>query len=115
MTVSKTFRTIAIGCVCIALMAGTVSLVFRTITRKHTEMCVDNLRAISGVKMAWADQNRKMQTDTPSWSDLRPFFENRSEMCRQGAELHCPSGGIYTIGRVQDPPLCGISKHNEWF
>ncbi len=76
--------------------------------------CYNNLRLIDACKQKWAlDHNR---TNGPvSWGDLMPymtnFISNYASVWKSG-RLHCPSGGTYTIGRIEEMPTCTIPKHS---
>jgi hypothetical protein len=71
------------------------------------EGCKVNLRMIADAKELWASSNQKTENDTPTWDDLRPYM--------RGAKPQCPGGGVYTIGRVGEPPSCSIPEHTEHF
>jgi hypothetical protein len=66
--------------------------------------CVSNLRIIQGATEQWALENHKTSNDAPTVEDIRPY------MGRGGAgEIPvCPQGGIYTPGRLGQPPTCSI-------
>jgi hypothetical protein len=66
--------------------------------------CVNNLLWIDGAKKEWAQQSHKFSNAVPTEDDLRPFL-------KQGYQQpvpfpHCPSGGIYTLGGIGEPPKC---------
>jgi hypothetical protein len=66
--------------------------------------CINNLQMIDAAKDQWASEHQKQATDTPTESDLLPYFDNHQFP-------HCPAGGVYTIGRDFDPPACSITNH----
>ncbi len=66
--------------------------------------CIGNLRLIYAAKQAWALEKNKTDNDVPTEQDLLPYIKG-------GAFPVCPSGGIYTIGAVGQPPTCSISGH----
>jgi competence protein ComGC len=68
--------------------------------------CINNLRLIDGAKQQWALENNKKETDTPTWQDLQPYLGKRNK-----APLHCPAGGEYTIGALNEQPTCSIAGH----
>src|SRR5437762_12456079 len=73
--------------------------------------CHDILIEISLSKFDWAANNGKTTNDTPTWNDLRPYFSpNFTTNPRRwtNGQPFCPSGGIYTIGRVGESPKCSI-------
>jgi len=65
-------------------------------------MCINNLRQIDGAKRSWALENKKEKTDTPTQSDLMPYF---------GEFPTCPAGGTYQINSVGEPPTCSVPDH----
>ena len=67
------------------------------------QTCKLRLRMIYEAKQHWAERNQKPGADTPTWEDLRPYL--------RGAVPKCPSGGVYTIGRVDELPKCSIPGH----
>ena len=73
--------------------------------------CHDILIQISLAKSEWADENNKTTNDTPTWNDLRSYFSptltNNPRLWTNGGPF-CPSGGTYTIGRVDESPKCSI-------
>jgi hypothetical protein len=66
--------------------------------------CAQNLWVLGLGKERWADDNGKTMDDTPTWDDLSEY------MSRHFTNGHpvCPDGGIYTLGRVGEPPKCSI-------
>lgn len=70
---------------------------------------MDNLRNIELIKRDWANNENKTTNDTPSWDDLRPYFPIRWS---NNIPI-CPSGGIYTIGRVGEIPTCSIGGYEH--
>lgn len=70
--------------------------------RRNT--CINNLRLIYAAKQAWALEKNKTDTDTPAEEDLLPYIKG-------GIFPVCPSGGVYTIGTVGQPPTCSIPGH----
>ncbi len=67
--------------------------------------CINNLRLFEAVKMQWAQQNGKQNTDTPTMEDLRPYFKPN------GMAPVCPDGGVYTPGAVGEKPTCNMAGH----
>jgi hypothetical protein len=73
------------------------------------ETCINNLRLIDGAKQMWAMENQKTNSDTPAWGDIRQYLS------RCGGDdtpiPTCPSGGTYTLGRMDQKPTCSIRGH----
>ena len=67
--------------------------------------CINNLRQIDAAKQQWALENNKKSDDVPVAQDLNPYIKGGF------ASLHCPAGGSYTIGPVNQEPVCSIPKH----
>ena len=67
--------------------------------------CINNLRQIDAAKQQWALENSKKSDDVPTAQDLNPFIKGGY------ASLHCPAGGTYTIGPVNQAPVCSIPRH----
>lgn len=69
--------------------------------------CQHNLKQILGAKERWAMENNKGANDTPDWPDLAPFFVKTTP--------ECPSGGLYTVGRMDELPICELGGvRGEW-
>jgi chromosome segregation ATPase len=66
--------------------------------------CVNNLRLIDDAKQQWASDNDKPNSAVPTMKDLLPYFKDN-------AFPVCPSGGIYSINRVDEVPTCSIPGH----
>lgn len=68
----------------------------------RTSVCIENMRLISGAKSTWAIENRKMDSDTPTQTDLfgRALYLK--------AEPKCPSneGVTYVLGSVSANVEC---------
>jgi hypothetical protein len=70
--------------------------------------CGVALLCVSGAKQQWALECHKSTNDVPTWNDLRPYLPGVwSNHWANGIPV-CPAGGVYTLGRVGDPPRCSI-------
>ena len=69
--------------------------------------CQQNLRRVEIAKGLWADNEGKSTNDEPTWDDLRPYSDWRN------GRPTCPRGGVYTIGRVDEPPKGSIGGYNH--
>jgi hypothetical protein len=78
---------------------------------KMTAACIVNLQVIEASKEQWALENNKDSNAVPTWKDLNPFLINTLIDEHEKDELHCPAGGVYTIGRVGVFPTCSIPQH----
>lgn len=65
--------------------------------------CINNLRIIDAAKQEWAlEHNVKATNAWVAETDIMPYIGLRHEFPR------CPSGGIYSIGRLNEVPTCSI-------
>ena len=101
--------TVAVMTLALVFTLGSlVGSVIRSSTKEgRAEQCVVNLRRISEAKGSWAgEHDRGLMTEDPlTRTDLHAYFD--THMWRK-----CPSGGIYTIGKVGEPPTCTIKGHS---
>jgi hypothetical protein len=74
------------------------------ITAARRNTCIGNLRLIYAAKQAWALEKNKTDADLPTEEDLLPYIKG-------GVFPACPSGGVYTIGTVGQPPTCSVTGH----
>jgi hypothetical protein len=73
----------------------------------HENNCFYNLMVISGAKQTWAMETRANSNTIPAWENLQPYIGRGPA----GTRPICPQGGIYTIGKIKDPPTCSIKGH----
>ena len=76
----------------------------RSRDRTQTNACIENLRVISSSKHQWALENKKVDTDTPTPTDIATYL-------RSNLYPHCPVGGVYTINTMATEPTCSIPGH----
>jgi prepilin-type N-terminal cleavage/methylation domain-containing protein len=62
--------------------------------------CQYNLKQIYSAKERWAMDKNKSPDDVPVQADLTPYYTHNVPIC--------PAGGEYTLGRLQDIPICSI-------
>jgi prepilin-type N-terminal cleavage/methylation domain-containing protein len=68
----------------------------------HARACQHNLKQIVGAKERWAMDNDQDSLATPTLKpDLTPAY-------LKDPEAHCPAGGTYTVGRMDETPGCSI-------
>jgi hypothetical protein len=65
--------------------------------------CINNLRQIDGAKNEWALEHNAKTNDIVTINQLTNYLYH-------GIMLKCPSGGIYTIGKVGENPTCSLSN-----
>ena len=69
------------------------------------QACINNLKAIQGVKVQWALESKKGDNDTPSDADLfgpDKYIAKKPE---------CPAGGTYDLKPVGQNPTCSVPEH----
>ena len=72
--------------------------------------CINRLRNIESAKEEWALEHSKTTNDVPTWADLYPYFSSTfTNIWFTNGMPVCPSGGIYTIGRVGVLPTCSLA------
>ena len=69
------------------------------------QQCRVYLHKLDGAKQVWAVENRKVDADVPTDSDLFGPGKYMPEKPK------CPSGGIYTLGAVDENPRCSTPGH----
>ena len=67
--------------------------------------CITNLKSIDGMKSAWALDNHRKNTDTPTDTDLfgaGAYIRDKPQ---------CPANGTYSLNQVDTKPTCSILSH----
>jgi len=67
--------------------------------------CIANLKQLDGAKATWALENKKVNSDIPTPTELFGI----TNYIRVPAL--CPGGGIYRIGAVWIKPTCSLPGH----
>ena len=67
--------------------------------------CIANLKQIEGAKSTWALENKKVNSDVATTTDLYGSDKYIRE------EPECPGGGTYAILAVSAQPTCTITGH----
>ena len=81
--------------------------------------CINNLRRIDAAKEEWALQHNSNTHDIVTIDDIRPYLERDLDphgkpyitLDANGNLPRCPSGGVYTIGKIGEPPTCSIGTN----
>jgi general secretion pathway protein G len=68
--------------------------------------CINNLRQIDGAKTMWALENGKTNSAVVTEKEIKPYIK----LDANGNLPKCPQGGIYTIGKIGEPPTCSLGK-----
>jgi prepilin-type N-terminal cleavage/methylation domain-containing protein len=71
----------------------------------QAQSCIGNLQTIEGAKNTWALEKNKGGEVVPTEEDLKPYIKLNSA----GNIPGCPASGTYTLGAVNDHPLCSLS------
>jgi len=96
-----------VACLFIGFIVAIVIPTFmRARLTRSENACINNLRLIDGAKQQWALEYRKLNSDIPTFNDLRPYVGSgaASELPR------CPLGGTYIIGCIDEDPKCSIGS-----
>jgi hypothetical protein len=83
--------------------------------------CINNLRRICVAKEEWALANPTKTNEVITIDDIRPYLQHDIDpeghpylkLDENGNLPKCPSGGIYTIGKLNVPPTCSIGTNAE--
>src|SRR5438270_99292 len=70
--------------------------------RARATACQRNLKEIMCAKERWAMDNNRGPLDTPSMTELAV-----PGVYMKGTPV-CPSGGTYTVGRLDEIPACSV-------
>jgi len=75
--------------------------------------CINNLRQIDAAKNEWALEHNAKSNDVVTIKDIRPYIERERnnpfiKLDAKGNLPKCPSGGVYTIGKIGEPPTCSL-------
>jgi hypothetical protein len=72
--------------------------------KSNIESCKRNLKNLQATKVMWALDTNKPDDALPVQGDLVPYYIKMMPICS--------SGGVYTLGKVNEPPTCSIKEHN---
>jgi hypothetical protein len=75
--------------------------------------CINNLRQIDAAKNEWALEHNAKSNGVVTIKDIRPYIERERnnpfiKLDAKGNLPKCPSGGVYTIGKIGEPPACSL-------
>jgi hypothetical protein len=78
--------------------------------------CINILRQIDAAKSQWALEHNAKSNDVVTINDIRPYIEHERnnpfiKLDAKGDLPKCPSGGIYTIGKIGEPPTCSLGTN----
>jgi len=91
------------------LLAGGVRWFINARTETASIACVQNLRSIAAAKQQWGLEHKQSSNAVPTWADILPYLGSGPA----GQMPHCPDGGVYSIGRLNENPTCSIGGRNH--
>src|SRR5665213_3176161 len=100
---SKTFIIILAAVAVIVLAVGIPNFI-RARSTRAAYPCINNLRQLDAAKNQWMLDRGKTTNDMPTWDDIRPYLPERGS----NKIPACPDGGVYTLGRMRQPPTCSL-------
>jgi len=78
--------------------------------------CINNLREIDAAKERWTQEHNAKPNDFVTLDEIKPYLVPYGQpngyirLDDNGNLPKCPSGGVYTIGKVGEPPTCSLSN-----
>jgi hypothetical protein len=102
------FGAIAVAIVAVLLAAGAHWFISAR-TETASNACVNNLRNIVAAKQQWGLEHNQSSNAVPTWADILPYLGSGPA----GQMPHCPDGGVYSIGRLNENPTCSIGGRNH--
>jgi hypothetical protein len=97
----------------VLLAAGVVF--YRAWSINGRNECVHSLNHLCEAKGSWAEEHRANTNATPTWGDLRSYYNGPTDWPTNAPAPRCPGGGTWTIGRLGELPTCSIAKHTSAF
>ncbi len=73
-------------------------------TKAQQNACINNLKQIDGAKAQWSIENKKVDTDTVTTSDIVSYLKG-------SAMPDCPANGTYAVTTVSATPTCTVGGH----
>ena len=89
------------------LVVGAAVLIPHTVSEKQDlsiQKCVKNLREIDKAMRLW-------QLDNAKSMDAPVKFAEIVEYLAEGGSTNCPSGGLYVVTGLTNPPMCTFPGH----
>jgi hypothetical protein len=85
------------------------------------DACINNLRRIDAAKNEWALIHNAKTNDLVTPADIKPYLEQDLgpdgkpylSVESNGNLPRCPSGGIYTIGKISELPACSVGTNED--
>ena len=102
---SKSFIFV-LAAIAAVILAVAVPNFIRARQTRAAYPCINNLRQFDAAKNQWKLEKSKTDDDMPTWDDIRPYLPDRWS----NSIPACPDGGVYTLGRVRQPPTCSLGN-----
>jgi hypothetical protein len=96
----------AVGVLGIALFLITKAPMMSDRGTKPEAHCVSHLRQIDAMVQTWVLEHKNGTNLAPTWDHLAEYFSRTPR---------CPSGGIYTLSPMPQPPVCSVREHSVLF
>lgn len=74
----------------------------RARSKAQQNACINNLKQMDGAKAQWAIENKKVDSDAVTTSDITPYLKG-------SVMPQCPSSGAYAVTTVSAIPTCTLS------
>ena len=74
----------------------------RARSKAQQNACINNLKQMDGAKAQWAIENKKVDSDAVTTSDITPYLKG-------SAMPECPASGAYAVTIVSAVPTCTLS------
>jgi prepilin-type N-terminal cleavage/methylation domain-containing protein len=74
----------------------------RARSKAQQNACINNLKQMDGAKAQWAIENKKVDSDTVTTTDIVPFLKG-------SVMPQCPANGTYAVTVVSAIPTCTLS------
>jgi hypothetical protein len=100
---SSGVKTIVKVAVCLSVGMLLVVATYVYIAKRENssaQVCIIHLHQIDGAKHSWALEHGAKPGDMVTTNDIAPFLRPET--------LTCPAGGIFTAGKIGEPPICSL-------
>ncbi|HEY9509044.1 MAG TPA: prepilin-type cleavage/methylation domain-containing protein [Verrucomicrobiae bacterium] len=109
------FIVVAVGFILFVFISGWNFYEARNTPASNS--CINNLRQLDGATQQWGLENQKAPTNTPSWSELKPYLGRGSAGSLD--QFHCSqdpaktASTSYLLGSATVPPRCRIDPSHK--
>ena len=74
----------------------------RARSKAQQNACINNLKQMDGAKAQWAIENKKVDSDAVTTTDITPYLKG-------SVMPQCPANGTYAVTIVSAVPTCTLS------